>query len=297
MSEIFSWLKQAGLKNEKKYPEAVVPRGPGANSSTVDTIAPAIEQYLTDSAHEKRAIRSEAKFDLAAADRRIRNVIEPLTLAGEQYRLLRAKLSLMQRQRGIKSLLVTSSVPVEGKTFTACCLAGVFAQEPGKRVLLIDADMRKPRAEQTLGVDVPIAPVGLSQVLRGEKHAEDVLLSSSDSGLFLLPAGPVPDDPAELLSSPILELTIKNLSQIFDWVVIDSPPVISLADATLIAPLCDAALLIVRAGKTPSKLVLEAAQRIGKERICGVVLNRCRQSRATYYYYGYYRKDGTQKKG
>jgi capsular exopolysaccharide synthesis family protein len=187
---------------------------------------------------------------------------------------------------------VTSSVPAEGKTFTACCLAGVFAQEPGRRVLLIDADLRKPGAGHQLGMNEIGPPEGLSQVLRGTKVAEDILLSSSKMDFFLLPAGPVPEDPAELLSSPSLELTIQRLSQLFDWVVIDSPPVISLADATLLAPLCDAVLLVVRAGKTPSKLIKQSVERIGREKICGLVINRSRKFRSSGYYYRYYYKDG-----
>jgi len=293
MSEIFSWLRKA--ENEKRTSVAGVP-APRIQVSEAPDFAgvspdPEVNLPVKHPASERLEIQKGGWFDLGAADPRIRKVLDPLSVVGEHYRLLRAKLSQMQKQNGIKTLLVTSSIPAEGKTFTACCLAGVFAQEFGRRVLLIDADLRKPRAEYELGIDRAGRPDGLSQVLRGEKVAEQVLLSSGKSDFFLLPSGPVPEDPAELLSSPSLELTIQRMSQAFDWVVIDSPPVMALADASLIAPLCDATLLVVRAEKTPSKLVKESIERIGRNRICGLLLNRSRRAKASNYYYHYYHRD------
>lgn len=277
MSEIFSWLQKSEV--EKKSGTAVV----------TETVLPPVEMTLVKP-------RQDTKFDLAGADQRIRYVLDPLTETGEHYRLLRAKLSQLQKERGLRTLLVSSTVPQEGKTFTACCLAGVFAQEPGKKVLLIDADLRKPRAGKDLGIDSPGQAPGLSQVLRGEIRAEDALLGSSDQEFFLLPAGPVPGDPAELLSSPLLEETIRSMSTRFDWVVVDSPPVLALADVSLIAPLCDAVLLIVRSGRTPSKMVKEAVERLGKDKICGIVLNRGRYPKSSKYYYSYYSHYGKNKR-
>jgi len=291
MSEIFTWLKKAELEKKKAHPEAaarpveVIPPYPEPPRPEAGNAVPAPEPV-----EDRVVARSDARFDLAAADHRIRTVLDPMTLIGEQYRMLRARLSQLQKERGIKTVLVTSSVPVEGKTFTACSLAGVFAQEPGKRVLLMDADLRKPRASHNLGLGNAAHADGLSQVLRGEKNAEEVLLGSDNMSFFLLPAGPVPDDPAELLSSPNLERTIRAMAAVFDWVIIDSPPVVGLADASLIAPLCDGTILVVHTDKTPSKLAKEAIERIGAERFLGIVLNRGKHHRAHHYYYHYYHK-------
>jgi len=276
MSEIFSYLKKAEVQRRKEISETTV--------EPVLDVSPQIETPDVKA-------REDARFDLAAADQRIKSVLDPLTVVGEQYRLLRAKLSLLQRDQGIKSLLVTSSLPDEGKTFTACCLAGVFAQEPGRRVLLIDGDLRKPKAGRSLGMVGSLHSPGLAQVLRGEAVAQDTLLSSGALDFFLLPAGAVPPDPAELLSSPLLEQTIKSMRDYFDWVVIDSPPVLALADATLMAPLCDAILLIVRTDRTATKYIKEAINRLGPEKMCGVVLNRGRHLQTTKYYYRYYHQD------
>jgi capsular exopolysaccharide synthesis family protein len=239
--------------------------------------------------HEIEICKGEG-FDLTDATPQVKTVMDPLTLLGEQFRLLRSRLGLMQKQRGIKTILVTSTVPEEGKTFTASGLIGVLAQEPGKRVLLIDADMRKPRSGISFGLNGSASAVGLSEVLRGAASFENALLTCTNPEFAFLPSGPLPPNPSELLSSPILEQTLRTAAANFDWVVVDSPPVLSLSDTVLLAPLCDAVVLVVRANSTSARLVEDAAGRIGKERICGVILNRQKHLTSSKYYYQYYYK-------
>lgn len=290
MSEIFSWLKRAELEKRKSLanvasdPVEVFIQEEGKDGLSVNSATPVIAPTTIE-------VVENARFSLDAAGSRVKMVLDPLTLAGEQYRLLRSKLVQIQKHQGIKTLLVTSSLPFEGKTFTACCLAGVFAQEVGKRILLIEADLRRPRIERELGLNGPASPAGLAEVLRGERKCEDVLLKAAENDLYVLPAGTVPDDPAELLSSPHLERTIRSLAQIFDWIVIDSPPVAAMADAPIIAPLCDAVLLVVHLEKTSAKVVMKTIQQIGQNRICGVVLNRGKHLRQSKYYYHYYHRN------
>ena len=228
-------------------------------------------------------------FNILAANRQIRIALDPLTVIGEQFRMLRTRLGLLQKEKGIKTVLITSSVPGEGKTFAACCLAGVFAQEPEKRVLLIDCDMRKPGSGSNIGVNGRYSNKGMSMLLRGELKFPDALLKAVGLEFFFVPNGPLPQNPTELLSSPILEQTIRSAAEDFDWVIIDSPPVLTLSDATLLAPLCDTGILVVRAGVTPSKLVKETVNLIGREKICGIVFNRRKQKYPDRYYY-YYKK-------
>jgi protein-tyrosine kinase len=118
----------------------------------------------------------------------------------------------------------------------------------------------------------------------------DSLASSRNGDLFFLASGKVPPNPSELLTSPVLEATLKTAREVFDWVVIDSPPVLALSDAAVIAPLCDAILLVVHAGVTPSKLVRQAAERLGREKICGIVMNRVRHVKSSYYHHYYHDK-------
>jgi protein-tyrosine kinase len=238
--------------------------------------------------------QSTAVLDLNRADYRVKDVWDPITLIGEQFRLLRAKLSLMQKQRGIKTLLVTSAAPAEGKTFVACGLAGVLAKEPGKRVLLVDADLRRPKAAKDLGMDNNGDVPGLSDILQGNVEIIDALINSTDANLFFLPPGKEVTNPSELLSLPLLSRSLKFLTERFDWVIIDSPPVTSLADTLVISPACDSVLLVVHASHTPSKMIKDCIQRIGKDRICGVVMNRSKQIKSSSYYSYYHHSSDRQ---
>ncbi len=291
MSEIFSYFKRTASERRK---EQVAEAHPVEIPIAPPAAEPPEEKSVTADAEKPcRAVEiSEAgRFDLSAADHQLRSILDPLSLVGEQFRLLRSKLGLMQKQRRTKTLLVTSAVPKEGKTFMACGLAGVFAQEPGRRIVLIDADMRKPRSGRNMGLNGTSQAGGLSRVLRGEIGFQAALLKATDLEFYFLPSGPLPPNPSELLSSPLLEQTLKSATEAFDWVVIDSPPVLALADATLIAPLCDAVLLVIHANATPSKLIVDSVQRIGRERICGIALNRQKHVHSSRYYYHYYHKD------
>ncbi len=223
------------------------------------------------------------EFSIQAADANIRGVIlAPLSLAGEQYQMMRAEL-IAKRQKGVKKLVVTSSVPNEGKTFVACCLAGILAKEQSKRVLLIDGDLRTANAGCAMGVEHGSVP-GLSEVLVGKADVENCLLQCAELSLSLLPAGRVPENPAELLSSPRLQEVMLELALLFDWMIVDSPPVLPIADTNLLVPTCDAAIVVVQAEKTSSRVVKECIARIGRERVCGIVMNCARDVKAAHYY-------------
>jgi protein-tyrosine kinase len=286
MSEIFDWMKRNELEDRKSLvalPEVLdVHRG----DSVVSFNRP--PQPEVDTPEPSRAAKL---FDLDNANPQIKCVLNPSTMVGEQYRLLRAKLSLMKQQRGIRTLLITSSVPGEGKTFSSCCLAAILAHEPGKRALLVDADLRKPKTGYNLGLENPGQFKGLSEVLVGSARMEEAIIGFKNMGLFLLPSGAIPPNPVDLLSSASLEQTIKRSAEMYDWVIVDSPPNLTLADPSLLARYCDAVLLVIRAEHTPSRLAIETIERLGREKICGAILNRVRNVHSSRYYYGYYVQD------
>lgn len=236
------------------------------------------------------------EFGLQHADAEIRNVItNSMGIAGEQFRLLRTKLSAMQKTVGLKSIMVTSAAPNEGKTFSATCLSAIMAQEPGKRILLVDADLRTANAGVALGVGR--GTFGLSDLLRDSMSVTPELFESSlvkhaDSKWYFLPAGPLISNPAELLSTPAFESLMRMAYEQFDWVVVDSPPVLAVSDANLLAGVCGGALFVMHGGKTPASLIKEAVGRIGPERICGLVMNRMRNLKL-HHYYSYYQKQTT----
>jgi len=288
MSEIFDFLKKTEAERRKKtvVPEAMF-RTPAPETAEIPEPEVSPDPLMEEPAGME--IFGTDHLDLAQATSEIKHVLDPHTLVGEQFRLLRSRLGLMQKQRGIKTVLITSTVPEEGKTFTASGLAGVIAQEPGKRVLLIDADMRKPRSGAVFGLNGSETP-GLSDVLQGKLAFQKALVRLGSPEFCLLPSGPVPSNPSELLSSEAFEHTLKAAAENFDWVIVDSPPALSISDTTLLSPLCDTVVLVIRANSTPSKLALDAINRIGRDRICGVVINRQRQIPNSQYYYQYYYK-------
>lgn len=290
MSEIFKFLKQTGTEKEEQAPasETEIEAGSPASEPSVQSFEQTPEDVpILAPATAVEMIPSD-KFELSNADRQLKVSLDPFTIVGEQFRLLRTKLGVLKKEKGIKTVLVTSSVPEEGKTFASSSLAGVFAQEPGKRVVLIDCDLRKPKSGWNLGLNGTSGTTGMSEVLQGHKGFFDILLRSADSDFYFMPSGPLAQNPTELLSSPLLEKTIKTAADTFDWVVIDSPPVLSLSDATLLAPLCDTVVLVVRANSTPSKLIKDTIDQIGRDKICGVVFNRQKQRYPSRYYYKYY---------
>src|SRR5207245_889185 len=124
---------------------------------------------------------------------------------------------------------------------------------------------------------------------RGEADVENSAIQLEDSNLWFLPSGSMLANPLETLTSQQVEPVFNRFSEIFDWIIIDSPPIMAVADANLMAPLCDRMLLVVHSGKTPVKLVKDAVQRFGRDRVCGVVMNRAKTVQSSYYYgYGGY---------
>jgi capsular exopolysaccharide synthesis family protein len=295
MSEIFDFLRKTETENRKR---AVVT----SSMMSVDSIEADFPVQESEAAplefehipviQEPLPIKSEpaasTKFDLENASYQLKNVLDSSTIIGEQFRSLRTRLNLMQKQNGIKTILVASTVPQEGKSFTSCGLAGIMAQESGKRIVVIDADMRKPGSGRDFGLIGESTEIGTAQVLQGNKDFRASLLTSMNPEFWFLPSGLLPSNPSELLSSPTLERVLKSAAESFDWVIVDSPPILALSDATMIAPLCDAVLLVVRVNSTPVKLVNETINRIGRDKICGVVLNRQKQIHSSRYYYQYY---------
>ena len=228
------------------------------------------------------------KFTLSKASSQIQRAMDPGTILGEQFRILRTRLSLLQKQSGIRTILITSTVPKEGKSFTSYALAGVIAQGHEKRVVIIDADLRKQGSGRDYGINEERKIDGTTQVLQGACDFRKSLLKSVDPEFWFLPSGTLPPNPSELLSSPEAEKLINTAARNFDWVIVDAPPALALSDPNLIAPLCDAVVFVVRANSTPAKLVNETINKIGRERICGLVLNRKKQIHSSKHYYQYY---------
>src|ERR1700735_2883748 len=206
--------------------------------------------------------------------------------AAEQLPTLRSRLYQLRNDLTLRSLLITSSVPGEGKTFVTSNLAQAIVRQPDRRVLIIDADLRCARLHSLLGA--PARP-GLTDYLSGEADEVSVIQRGPDSNLCFIPGGTEVANPSELLSNGRLKQLLDRMTPIFDWVIFDSPPCLPVADATILAGLCDGVLLVVRAATTPAAVAQRACQELKDSKLIGVVLNAVNQEHAygSYYPQGY----------
>jgi capsular exopolysaccharide synthesis family protein len=211
---------------------------------------------------------------------------EMMPASREQYRRLAAALHQAQRTTGFKVVMVASAVAGEGKTLTASNLAMTLSESYRRDVLLIDADLRRPSLH--LVFQVPGAP-GLSDGLITSEDPKLPLHRVSER-LAILPAGRPTSDPIGALTSERMRRLIDEAREVFDWVVIDTPPVGLLTDAALLSSMADGVVLVVKAESTPHDMVVRAVNAIGRERVIGTVLNRAKEqpNRTSYDYYKYY---------
>lgn len=207
----------------------------------------------------------------------------------EEYRTLRSRLYHMRERMTLKTLLVTSALPKEGKSFTSSNLAQVMVRQHGRRVLLIDADLRGPRLHLMLGT--PSGP-GLSDYLQGRNDEFSIMQRGPMENLFFIPSGSGIEDPSELVGNGRLKMLLQRIEPLFDWVIIDSPPAVPVSDASVLAKACDGVLMVVRSNSTPSDLARRARQEFPDECLVGVVLNGANEESAPYarYYYEAYDK-------
>jgi capsular exopolysaccharide synthesis family protein len=193
----------------------------------------------------------------------------------------------------MRTFVITSAGMGEGKTVTALNLGWLLAQTEGVRALVIDSDLRQPCATEYLGID---APRGLSEVLGGELTLQDAIVRLDPAGLYLLPGGNPRDDVADLLSGPTYAGVISEARQMFDFIIIDAPPLGIFTDANVLINRADGALMVVRSGKTRYALVDKLLETLPRERMLGVVLNRADEeleSNSYYYQQRYYRPEDT----
>lgn len=215
-------------------------------------------------------------------------VLRPKSVLAESYRALRTAVLLSSAPAAPKTVLVTSAHMGEGKSVTALNLAQAMAQRKGP-VLIMDCDLRKGSVARALELD---ADKGISTVLSGTDTLEEALQQCPEQpNLWVLPCGPVPPNPAELLGSDSMAELWKQLSSRYEHIIIDSPPVLLVTDATILSNLADGVILVAESGKTPRAALLRTRRILDDAgaRILGVALNKLDQRHGGYYDYGYYR--------
>lgn len=220
-------------------------------------------------------------------DRRVISLSDPMSFEAEQYRRLRHQIEEMRARVGVRTIAVTSAVAGDGKTLTAVNLAATLSRGHGGKVLLIDIDMRRPTVATVLGI--PVTRGGTASLLANPKASlVDYLQPVPKSNLMVLPTEISRTDTYELLSSPRFVQILEQARSQFDYVVLDTPPVVPVPDTTLIHRHVDGYLVVVSAHRTPRKLLGEALNLLAPAAVLGIIFNR--DDRPMFgYYSGRYR--------
>ncbi|MBD8069409.1 CpsD/CapB family tyrosine-protein kinase [Bacillus sp. PS06] len=223
-------------------------------------------------------------MQVAAQNRSLISMKNPKSPISEQYRTIRTNIEFSAVDGEMNKILVTSSGPGEGKSTTTNNLAIVFAQQ-GKKVLLIDADLRKPTTHYSFRLE---NHTGLSNVLTNKSTLGQAVRETEQENLYVLTSGPIPPNPAELLGSKMMTHLLEEIGQLFDMVIIDTPPVLAVTDALVLGNKCDGVVLVTSSGKTINEAAVKSKELLdnAQAKIVGVVLNNKKIENTQYYYYG-----------
>jgi len=209
---------------------------------------------------------------------------EPHSLAAEKFRFLGVRLRQMRQNRSLKKVVITSTIPQEGKSMVATNLACALARRNQHKTLLLEGDLRRPSLAQMFGLGkLP----GISEWLQGERGPASCIYRLEEPGLWILPAGNAPRNPLEMMQSGRLSVLMDQLSAWFDWIIIDTPPVLPLADTSIWMRLCDGILLVTRQGTAEKKQLQRGLEAIEQSKLIGALLNSAVDVSHTDYYQRY----------
>ncbi|MCR8660652.1 CpsD/CapB family tyrosine-protein kinase [Paenibacillus endoradicis] len=220
------------------------------------------------------------------AKRTIISLSNPKSPISESYRTLRTNISFTAVDNELKVIMVTSASPGEGKSTTAANIAVTYAQS-NYNVIVMELDLRKPTVHKTFNVT---NRAGITHVLTNQASLEEVIRSTDIPNIDVISSGPIPPNPSELLGSNQLVKVINGLKQIYDIIIIDTPPLLAVTDAQLVASICDGVILVVDSGQVKRSAAIDAKQKLDRvnAKILGVVLNNVKKKKNDDYYYYYY---------
>ncbi|MDX2269582.1 MAG: CpsD/CapB family tyrosine-protein kinase [Bryobacter sp.] len=232
----------------------------------------------------------EIPFD-PAPEAHLIDASRPHEAPSEEFRTLRTRLNHLQGLQPIHSIVVTSPSPAEGKSMGAVNLALAEAQLAGNPTLLCDFDFRRPIVHNMFQVE---RSPGITDYLLGKVPLEQAVKKVADTNLYIMPAGEAVINPLELLNLPNVRHMLTNLKKVFNWVILDTPPLLFAADANLLATMCDGSIIVVRLGVTTVDSITRAMQSLCENNVLGLVVNGARRgelySKYTYYHSYYYTK-------
>lgn len=230
------------------------------------------------------------QVNVESVNPRVVSITHPRSAYCEEYRSLRTQILHKSKKRKLQAIVVVSVGPSEGKSITALNLSWLFAQTDGVRALIIDSDLRLPSLANYLGIE---SKKGLSDVLVGNASLTESIVQLEPAGLYVLPGGEARSDVAELISGPKFAEILDEARGLFDFVIIDAPPLGIFTDAAVLINLADGALLVVKANQTRYKDIDRILDTLPRERILGTVLNQSEDTLMdeSYYKYGLYDKN------
>lgn len=219
-------------------------------------------------------------------NRTIVTLTNPKSPISEAYRTLRTNISFSTADTELKTIMVTSAGPAEGKSTTVCNIAVTYAQAEQK-VLIIDCDLRKPTVHRSFHVT---NRVGLTNVLTNQASIDEAIRETEQPNLHVITSGPIPPNPSELLGSKRMVTLLQELRKRFDIIIIDTPPVLAITDAQVVSALTDGVIMVIDSGKVKKEYAQRAKANLEqvKARILGVVLNNVSRTEGEAYYYYYY---------
>jgi len=238
----------------------------GPKSELIRTVPPEIQTlHLTRPFHDRLVAISDASSP-----------------AAEAFRLLCVRLRHLRRERPLANLLISSTSPQEGKSFVVANLACTLAAMPQQKILLLEGDVRRPSQEEIFRLHTM---PGLCEYLRGERKLTESMYRLEEAGIWLLPAGHESGDSPKLLESAKLTSMAAQLSRWFDWIIIDSPPILPLADTSVWEKMADGLLLVARRGVTSKRMLKRGTEAVDQTKLLGVLLNSSNSSPEKDYYY------------
>jgi protein-tyrosine kinase len=287
MSRVHDALRRAEQSGVLSQPAPrPAPAGPGVSTPVLDPGVTHFEGLLD--------LVQEVPFR-AATDSLLIDVSRPHEAPMEEFRTLRTRLNHMKTLQPIHSIVITSASPAEGKSLTAANLALAEAHLAGNTTLLADFDFRRPIVHTLFGVD---RSPGITDYLMGKVPLHQAMRKIAGTNLYIMPAGEAVINPLELLNLPEVKVMMDRLPELFRWVILDSPPLLFAADASLLGTLCHGTLLVVRIGHTTIDSVTRATQSLCNNNVLGILVNGARRgelySKYTYYHSYYTPKEDSR---
>ena len=269
MAKHYEALQRAEAERRRKVVGEPAPMAPTEWDTTPATAPVQDAGFLARVFSGKRAKPPTVETATEVNKRRI-TMLQPESFASEQFRTLRGRIDSLATQQLIKTVAVVSANPDEGKSTASINLAIVTSMSVGRKVLLVDCDLRRPKIHSSLGLE-PV--VGLGEVLTGEASVEDAIMRADGISLDVLPVRSRPSNPSELLASDAMKEMIEKISGLYDQVIFDTPACLGLPDAKTITELSDGIVLVVRAATTPKQDIETVLEILDQRRVLGLLLN------------------------